>query len=127
MLTGVVTKLAYEHLKKLTGGKIDIWLFAWVPTNAESFRSSLESARKLGAKQILYWEADYIDNNKKGLKQNDDGSYDVYFGPKPPKGQENNWIQTVSGKGWNTILRLYGPLESFYDKTWKPGDPELVE
>jgi hypothetical protein len=42
-------------------------------------------------------------------------------------GLENNWIQTVPGKGWNTILRLYGPLESFYDKTWKPGDPELVK
>ena len=42
-------------------------------------------------------------------------------------GLENNWIQTVPGKGWNTILRLYGPLESFYDKTWKPGDQELVK
>ncbi len=68
-----------------------------------------------------------LDNNKEGLKQNADGSYDIYFSPKPPDGWENNWIQTVSGKGWNTILRLYGPLQSFYDKTWKPGDPELVK
>ena len=35
-----------------------------------------------------------VDSNKKGLKQNPDGSYDVYFGPKAPEGQENNWIQT---------------------------------
>jgi len=68
-----------------------------------------------------------IDSNKKGLKQNDDGTYDIYFGPKAPEGLENNWIQTDPSKGWNTILRLYGPLESFYDKTWKPGDPELVK
>ena len=68
-----------------------------------------------------------IDNNKKGLKQNDDGSFDIYFAPKPPEGQANNWIQTDPSKGWNTILRLYGPLETFYDKTWKPGDPELVK
>ena len=68
-----------------------------------------------------------IDNNKKGLKQNDDGSFDIYFAPKPPEGQENNWIQTDPSKGWNTILRLYGPLETSYDKTWKPGDPELVK
>ena len=68
-----------------------------------------------------------IDNNKKGLKQNDDGSFDIYFAPKAPEGQENNWIQTDPSKGWNTILRLYGPLEAFYDKTWKPGDPELVK
>jgi hypothetical protein len=67
-----------------------------------------------------------LDNNQKGLKQNADGSYDVYFSPEAPAGWENNWIQTVPGKSWNTILRLYGPLESFYDKTWKPGDPELV-
>jgi len=58
---------------------------------------------------------------------NADGSYDIYFGPTPPKGKEKNWIQTVPGKGWNTIFRLYGPLESFYDKSWKPGDPELVK
>ena len=68
-----------------------------------------------------------IDDSKEGLKQNADGSYDIYFGPKAPKGQENNWIQTDPGKGWNTILRLYGPLEPFYDKSWMPGDPELVK
>jgi hypothetical protein len=68
-----------------------------------------------------------IDNNKAGLKQNKDGSYDVYFSPKPPKGEQNNWIQTVPGKGWNVILRLYGPLEPFYDKSWRPSDPALVK
>jgi hypothetical protein len=61
------------------------------------------------------------------VKANADGSYDVYFGPKAPKGMENNWVQTVPGKGWNTIFRLYGPLQPFYDKTWKPSDPELVK
>ena len=61
------------------------------------------------------------------VKANADGSYDIYFGPKAPKGMEHNWIQTVPGKSWNTIFRLYGPLEPFYDQTWKPGDPELVE
>ncbi len=68
-----------------------------------------------------------IDNKKKGLKQNADGSYDIYFGPKAPEGQENNWIQTVPGKGWNTILRLYGPLDPWFDRIWMPGDPVLVK
>jgi hypothetical protein len=67
-----------------------------------------------------------IDNNKRGLKQNADGSYDVYFGPKAPAGQEANWIQSVPGESWNMILRLYGPLDPWFDKTWRPGDPELV-
>jgi hypothetical protein len=68
-----------------------------------------------------------LDNNREGLQQNPDGSTDIYFGPRPPAGRENNWLQTVHGKGWNVILRLYGPLESFYDKTWKPSDPEPVD
>jgi hypothetical protein len=68
-----------------------------------------------------------IDNTKPGMIKNADGSYDVYFGPKAPDGQENNWVQTVPGKGLNVILRLYGPLEPWYDKTWRPGEIELVK
>ena len=68
-----------------------------------------------------------LDNNKEGLAHNADGSYDIYFGPAAPAGKEHNWIQTVPGKGWNTIFRLYGPRQPFYDKTWRPGDPELIE
>ncbi|MHC4404017.1 MAG: DUF1254 domain-containing protein [Planctomycetota bacterium] len=60
------------------------------------------------------------------LPPNDDGSVTIWFGPKTLEGKEKNWIQTVPGKGWFTILRLYGPLEPWFDKTWKPGDIELV-
>ena len=68
-----------------------------------------------------------IGSNDKNVVQNEDGSYDVYFGPKPLKGKESNWVQTVPGKGWNTIFRLYGPLESWFDQTWRPGEIELLE
>jgi hypothetical protein len=68
-----------------------------------------------------------LDNNRKGLQQNADGSFDVYFGPKAPIGKENNWIQTAPGKGWNMLFRLYGPLQPWFDKTWRPSDPGLVE
>ena len=57
---------------------------------------------------------------------NDDGSVDLYFGPEAPAGMEANWIQTVPGKGWFGVLRLYSPTEAWYDKTWRPGDIELV-
>jgi hypothetical protein len=50
----------------------------------------------------------------------------IYFGPTPPAGMEKNWIQTVPGKGFWLILRLYGPLEPWFDKTWRPGKIELV-
>jgi hypothetical protein len=66
-----------------------------------------------------------IDSNKPGLHQNSDGSYDIYFGPTPPVGKENNWLQSVPGKGWNVIFRLYGPLQPWFDQTWRLGDPEL--
>jgi hypothetical protein len=68
-----------------------------------------------------------IDSNKEGLKINPDGSVDIYVGPTPPRGMESNWIQSTPGKGWNVLLRLYGPLEPWFDKTWVPGDFELVE
>ena len=68
-----------------------------------------------------------IGSNDTGVVQNEDGSYDIYFAPEAPDGKESNWVQTVPGKGWNTIFRLYGPLESWFDQTWRPGDIELVE
>lgn len=67
-----------------------------------------------------------IGSNDQSVVQNDDGSYDIYFGPTAPEGHESNWVQTVPGKGWNTIFRLYGPLESWFDQTWRPGEIELV-
>ena len=38
-----------------------------------------------------------------------------------------NWIQTVPGKGWFVALRLYGPLDAWFDQTWRPGDVELAD
>jgi len=58
---------------------------------------------------------------------NADGSTTVYFGPQPPAGvKRGNWIQTMPGKGWFTILRLYSPLEPFFDKSWRPSEIEVV-
>jgi hypothetical protein len=56
--------------------------------------------------------------------KNADGSVDLYFGPVAPAGQENNWVQTVPGKSWLTIFRLYGPLAPWFDKSWKLNDIE---
>jgi hypothetical protein len=59
---------------------------------------------------------------------NPDGSTTVYFGPSKPDGiGDGNWIETVPGKGWFTILRLYSPLESFFTKAWRPSEIELVD
>ena len=61
------------------------------------------------------------------VKENKDGSIDVIFATKAPKGMENNWVQTIPGKSWFIILRAYGPLAPWIDKTWRPGELELVK
>ena len=68
-----------------------------------------------------------VSSAKGKVRQNDDGTYDVYFGPKAPEGMEDNWVQTIPGKGWNMLFRLYGPLEPWFAKTWRPGDAVPVE
>lgn len=50
----------------------------------------------------------------------------VMYDDLPPEGHESNWTQTVPGKGWFTLLRLYGPLEPWFDQTWRPGEFQLV-
>jgi hypothetical protein len=62
-----------------------------------------------------------------GFKQNADGSYDVFFSPNPPAGFENNWLQTIPGKSFLVILRVYGPLKPWIDKTWRPGEVTLIK
>jgi hypothetical protein len=65
-------------------------------------------------------------NERHKLIANSDGSIDLFFGPKPPQGKEANWIETIQGKGWFAALRLYGPLEPWFDKSWRPGEFELM-
>ena len=68
-----------------------------------------------------------INNKIAKLDYNKDGSVDIYFGPKVLKGHENNFIQTKNGKAWFLLLRLYGPLQPWFDKSWKPGEIELLK
>ena len=68
-----------------------------------------------------------VDSNDKNVKANADGSYTIWFGPKAPKGHEGNWVQTMPKKSYFVFLRLYGPLQPWFDKSWKPGDFEPVK
>ena len=62
-------------------------------------RSELQTGQPLPSKNT----------NRDKLIKNKDGSIDIYFGPKAPKGKEANWIQTVPSKSWLCLLRLYSP------------------
>lgn len=92
----------------------DFWSFVVYSTQ---HRSMLETDQRLAG----------LDSTLEDVKPNEDGSYTIWFGPKAPEGKEGNWIQTMPGKGVLVILRLYGPLEPWFDKTWKPTDLELVD
>jgi hypothetical protein len=67
-----------------------------------------------------------VTSKDKDFRANDDGSVDVYFAPERPT-NAMNFIQTIPGRGWNAIFRLYGPLEPWFDKTWRLGEMEPVE
>ncbi|MEO1091356.1 MAG: DUF1254 domain-containing protein [Pseudomonadota bacterium] len=68
-----------------------------------------------------------VSSAKGQVQPNTDGSYDILFGPEAPDGMADNWVQTIPGKGWNMLFRLYGPLQPWFDKTWRPGDAVVVE
>ena len=80
-------------------------------------RSELQTSQKFPSKN----------SKRSDLVAKADGSVDLYFGPSAPKGHERNWVQTVHRKGWYTILRLYGPLDPWFEKTWRPGEIEEIK
>lgn len=60
------------------------------------------------------------------VKANDDGSTTIHIGPTAPEGAETNWLQSIPGKGYFVTLRLYNPLQSFFDKSWRPSEIQPV-
>lgn len=51
----------YRDLEEETEGRVPLWLYCWVPNTPDEFQRDLALARKLGVRQMLFWEADYID------------------------------------------------------------------
>lgn len=101
------------HLPKNIPAK-DFWAVSLYDTQT---RSQLQTSQKFPS----------LSSQSKNIKANPDGSYDIYFSPTAPKGKEGNWLETVPGKSWFVILRIYGPLEAWINKTWRPGNIELMK
>jgi hypothetical protein len=136
MSNGSVTK---------TPGVGQIYLGSFVDKDGQPFDGAKSYRLRVPAKvpAKLFWSVTVYDidtraliQNKaekpdrvslEGLDKNADGSTDIYFSPTEPKGHEKNWIQTVPGKAWFTFLRLYGPLEPYYDRSWALPDIEIVK
>ena len=126
------------------------YLFALVDANKQYFDGGKTYKVTLpkGIPQANFWSFTLYDNQTRSMldtpqrypragsqnypspaaEPDADGSTTVYFGPKQPEGvKRGNWIQTMPGKGWFTILRLYSPLEPFFDKTWRPSEIDMVK
>jgi hypothetical protein len=63
-----------------------------------------------------------VRSHRDSPQPNDDGSFDIHFGPVAPEGKESNWVQTLPGRGWFTAVRLYSPAKEVFDGTWRLGD-----
>jgi hypothetical protein len=66
-------------------------------------------------------------SSRMDLRKNDDGSVDIYCGPKAPAGYEKNWIPTVPGRNWFAYFRFYRPTEAYFDRSWPLPDFEPSE
>ena len=67
-----------------------------------------------------------VTSKDKAVIQNADGSFDIYFSPEKPEGNVN-WLQTIPGKSWHVLWRIYGPTQVWYDQEWKISEIELVK
>jgi hypothetical protein len=65
-------------------------------------------------------------SNAADLEKNDDGSVDVWFGPKAPAGKETNWAPTDPNRRFELMFRLYAPTKALFDKAWMLPDVEKV-
>ena len=68
-----------------------------------------------------------LSSRSEKLVTNSDGSVDLYFGPKAPKGKENNWIQANKGQSFFVYLRLYGPEQAYFDQTYPMNKIEKIK
>ena len=93
------------------------WSFTLYDTMTRSMLDTPQRFPRVGSQSYPFPAAE----------QDADGSTTVYFAPRQPDGvKRGNWIQTMPGKGFFPMLRLYSPLEPFFSKQWRPGEVELV-
>ncbi len=59
-----------------------------------------------------------------GIGDDSDRPVELSFGPSASAGHEDQWIQTIPGRGRFVYLRLYGPEGPAFDAGWRAGDFE---
>lgn len=87
-------------------------LFWSVTVYDAATRSQVQTDQDRAALRSLF-ELKDVDRSK---------AVDLYFGPAAPAGQDARWIKTAPGKGWFAYIRIYGPEQAAFDRSWKPSD-----
>mgnify|MGYP001825501624 FL=1 len=106
-----------KNYKLTVPGPVPAKLFWSVTVYDSETRTIIDTDLGRGAVRTMY----------ENPQPNEEGSFDIYFGPKAPEGKENHWVKTIPGKGWFTFLRIYGPQEPIFDDTWVLPDIERTE
>jgi hypothetical protein len=71
------------------------------------------------ASYIRNMDKSSIDSTMKEVKKNADGSVDIYFGQKAPKGKESNWLPTDPKRRFFLLARFYGPEPAILDGSFE--------
>ena len=131
---------AFNNVKHMGSGQF--YLFATRDSKGEPLDGAhsycLTIPPKVPVKQ--YWSATAYDRTThdlipdvgwasrssltENLQVNEDGSTDIWFGPKAPAGKIANWVPTKPGGRFEVLFRLYGPERALFDKTWRLPDIE---
>lgn len=99
-----------------------------VPANAPVEQFWSMTVYDVGARCLIDNPSQQADRSSRmDLKVNDDGSTDLYVSPKAPAGHEENWVETVPGRGWFSYFRLYGPKQEHFDGSWVLPDFEKAD
>jgi hypothetical protein len=83
-----------------------------------------DSLTKLIIQNNQLWPS--VHSNSSKLIVNPEGSVDIWFGPVDSEGKVHNWLQTIPGKEWYIVLRIYDAPELCFKQGWKPGEIEEV-
>jgi hypothetical protein len=134
--------MGYVGIKRLGAGQF--YLMTMLDKDGNAFEGGTTYRLRVppDAPMKQYWSATVYDrethalvrnmtvasrsSNRSDIRKNEDGSVDVYFGPKAPAGQETNWVQTDPQRRFEIMFRLYGPTEALFKKSWKLPDVDKV-
>ncbi len=139
---GLVYSYAYIGIKRLGAGQF--YLISIKDKDGESYDGAKSYRLRVpaGVPVEQYWSLTAYDrethalirnmdrasraSNNAELAKNEDGSVDIYLGPKAPEGKAANWIPTDPARKFELMFRLYGPKQELFDKTWRLPDVEEV-